>query len=72
MKKSELKAIIKEMILQEGSRGYNDLMELFDTLDGLRHSQWNEIEQYASENKDWDKKVTKAADELFDLLSKVI
>lgn len=72
MKKSELKKIIKETILQEGlPRPIGDLQELSSWLSSLDKAEWNQITDSAEKNPAWSKKMYKAVNEVMNLLSEV-
>lgn len=72
MKKSELRKLVKETILQEGSSGQalKDLVEIGKMLSD-KHTLAN-ASSALEKNPNWARKVANAADELLDQLSMIV
>ncbi len=70
MKKSELKKLIKECILQEGMRqGGKDLGDLSELLKHLDKDDWNNISTTLADDAKLDSKVSKLSLQLYKILS---
>jgi hypothetical protein len=69
MKKSELKALIKECLLEEGQRqGSKELGDLFEL---LKDADWTNLWKVLADDAKLDKRVEKLSVQLYKIINKI-